>query len=61
MELYGTINVPGGTTYGIANTDRDLFIICRWPAAASGPTCAQATASGTPIVGEAAVYRVEND
>lgn len=61
LTLYGTINEPAGTTYGIASSDDDVFVICRWPEGAPASTCDRIGATGAQVVGEAAVYRVEGD
>jgi hypothetical protein len=61
LSLYGTINEPAGTTYGITSTENELFVICRWPEGAGAATCEQITTGGARVVGEAAVYRVEDD
>lgn len=58
-RLYGTINEPAGTVYGVTGSDGEVFVICRWPAAAVQPACEQVPPGGTSVVGEAAVYLVE--
>jgi hypothetical protein len=60
LTLYGTINEPAGTTYGIATSDDEVFVICRWPDFAQQSTCAEISPAGARVVGEAAVYRVES-
>lgn len=60
VTLFSTINEPSGTTYGIASSNDDVFVICRWPTGATASTCEQIPATGARVVGEAAVYRVED-
>lgn len=61
LTLYATVNEPAGTTYGIASSENDVFVICRWPEGAAAATCGTVAPTGERVVGEAAVYRVEND
>lgn len=58
LTLFSTINEPAGTTYGIASSNDDVFVICRWPANAPAFTCERIPPTGAQVVGEAAVYRV---
>jgi hypothetical protein len=58
LEIFSTINEPRGTSYGIASSDKDVFVICRWPPGAAAATCEQMPPGGSQVVGEAAVYRV---
>jgi len=60
VTLFSTINEPAGTTYGIASSNDDVFVICRWPAGAPASTCEQIPPAGARVVGEAAVYRVDD-
>jgi hypothetical protein len=38
-----------------------VFVICLWPASAAAPTCKTVAPTGERVVGEAGVYRVEDD
>ena len=58
LEIFSTINEPRGTSYGIASSDEDVFVICRWPPGAAASTCEQMLPGGSQVVGEAAVSRV---
>jgi len=58
LEIFATINEPSGTSYGVASSDQDVFVICRWPPGAAASTCEQMPQSGSQVIGEAAVYRV---
>ncbi len=60
LTIFSTINEPNGTTYGISSSNEDLFVICRWPAGAAAATCERVPPSGAQVIGEAAVYRVED-
>jgi hypothetical protein len=61
LTLYGTVNEPGGTTYGIASSEDEVFVVCRWPDPAAPSICEQIAPSGAQVTGEAAIYRVESD
>jgi hypothetical protein len=58
LEIFATINEPSGTSYGVASSDQDVFVVCRWPPGAVASTCEQMPPGGAQVVGEAAVYRV---
>ena len=58
LEIFSTINEPSGTSYGVASSNEDVFVLCRWPPGAAAATCEPMPAGGAQIVGEAAVYRV---
>jgi hypothetical protein len=58
LEIFSTINEPQGTSYGVATSDDDVFVICLWPPGTAAPTCEQMPPGGSQVVGEAAVYRV---
>jgi hypothetical protein len=58
LEIISTINEPRGTSYGVASSEQDVFVICRWPPGAAAATCEQMPPGGSQVVGEAAVYRV---
>jgi hypothetical protein len=58
LEIFSTINEPSGTSYGVASSDEDVFVICRWPPGAAASTCEPMPPGGAQVVGEAAVYRV---
>ena len=60
LTLFSTINEPSGTTYGISSSNEDTFVICRWPVDAAAATCEQVPPTGAQVIGEAAVYRVED-
>jgi hypothetical protein len=60
LTLDSTINEPQGTRYGISSSDQAVFVICRWPPGAAASTCEPLPPTGTQVVGEAAVYRVED-
>jgi hypothetical protein len=59
LTLFSTINEPAGTTYGVASSNEDIFVICHWPAGAANTTCQEIPATGARVIGEAAVYRAE--
>jgi hypothetical protein len=59
LSLVSTINEPQGTRYGISSSEQDVFVICRWPPGAVASTCELLPSTGAQVVGEAAVYRVE--
>jgi hypothetical protein len=58
LEIFSTINEPTGTSYGVASSDEDAFVICRWPPGAAASTCEPMPQGGAQVIGEAAVYRV---
>jgi hypothetical protein len=58
LEIFSTINEPSGTSYGVASSDEDVFVICRWPPGAAAASCEQMPPGGSQVVGEAAVYLV---
>ncbi len=60
LTIFSTINEASGTSYGIASSDKDVFVICRWPPGAAAATCEPMAAGGAQVVGEAAVYRVDD-
>ena len=60
LTIFSTINEASGTSYGIASSDKDVFVICRWPPGAVAATCEPMPAGGAQVVGEAAVYRVDD-
>jgi hypothetical protein len=60
LTLFSTINEPQGTTYGVASSNEDVFLICRWPTGAPASTCERIPPTGAQVIGEAAVYRVED-
>jgi hypothetical protein len=58
LEIFSTINEPSGMSYGVASSNQDVFVICRWPPGAAAASCEQMAPGGSQVVGEAAVYRV---
>ena len=60
LTIFSTINEPSGTSYGIASSNKDVFVICRWPPGAAAATCEPMPLGGAQVVGEAAVYRADD-